>query len=380
MKEANHIVIAGAGGIAEAVGLLLAEWSEKRLVLYLGNRTFSKAKLVAEWIKTNSTKDVQIEPFTLLTEPDQRMKEILDKGQVLLDCLPGSLAPKMALLAKNHQLHYVNLTEYVQETEQIKEIAKDASTAFVLQSGLAPGYINVLAHHLYKSFCEEFKVEKAIHLEMKVGALTEHAMAPYFYGFTWSPVGVATEYIKDAIVVRNHEVVNRPSLSERKRILIHGLLYEEDLTSGGAADLPEALKDKVENIDYKTLRFPGHYQWVEEQLKTFKSNDKIADLQKKMESVIPHLEEDQVVVFAAVQGNDEKGVLRRKEFAKIIKPQKVGKAKLRAIQTTTAAPMVESAMWLLKENKRGPILQSELDTQQFLNGNCIAKIYGKIEN
>ena len=281
MNKASHIVIAGAGGIAQAAGLMLAEWSEENIILYLGNRTLSKAVSVAKWIEQGSTKDVCIHPFTLLNEPDRKMKKILQKAQVLLDCLPGSVAPKMAQLAKDYELHYVNLTEYVKETEQIKEIANGASTGFVLQTGLAPGYINVLAHHLFNFFCKEYGVEKADHLEMKVGALTEHAIAPYFYGFTWSPVGVATEYIKDAIVVRNHEVVSRPSLSERREILIHGLAYEEDLTSGGAADLPEALKDKIENLDYKTLRFPGHYQWVEDQLKKMDSDDQISALQAK---------------------------------------------------------------------------------------------------
>ena len=32
---------------------------------------------------------------------------------------------------------------------------------------------------------------------MKVGALSTHAHAPHFYGFTWSAIGVATEYVKD---------------------------------------------------------------------------------------------------------------------------------------------------------------------------------------
>jgi len=214
---------------------------------------------------------------------------------------------------------------------------------------------------------------------MKVGALTEHAIAPYFYGFTWSPVGVATEYIKDAIVVRDHNVVSRPSLSERKKILSHGFAYEEDLTSGGAADLPEALKDKIANLDYRTLRFPGHYQWVEEQLKTFDSKDQISALQAKMEDTIPHLEEDRVVVFAAVQGKDANGLLRRKEIAQIMKPMKVGNHMLRAIQTTTAAPMVELALWLLKTNKRGLMLQSEIETARFLNGRIICHVYAGVK-
>jgi shikimate 5-dehydrogenase len=47
MKKHFNIIIAGAGGIAEAVGLLLMEWSEVTPSLFIGNRTLSKAQKVA---------------------------------------------------------------------------------------------------------------------------------------------------------------------------------------------------------------------------------------------------------------------------------------------------------------------------------------------
>jgi saccharopine dehydrogenase-like NADP-dependent oxidoreductase len=49
-------------------------------------------------------------------------------------------------------LHYANLTEYVAETEKIKTLAKDATTGFILQTGLAPGYIDLLANGLFNNF------------------------------------------------------------------------------------------------------------------------------------------------------------------------------------------------------------------------------------
>jgi saccharopine dehydrogenase-like NADP-dependent oxidoreductase len=69
------------------------------------------------------------------------MIAILRQGDIL-DCLPGSQAPRIAEFAKDYELHYANLTEYVAETEKIKTLAKDATTGFILQTGLAPGYID----------------------------------------------------------------------------------------------------------------------------------------------------------------------------------------------------------------------------------------------
>ncbi|MNX49691.1 Lysine 6-dehydrogenase [compost metagenome] len=222
-------------------------------------------------------------------------------------------------------------------------------------------------------------MDKADKLELKVGALTNHAVAPHYYGFTWSPVGVATEYLKDAIVLRDFKKTSLPSLSERATIIIDGIAYEDDLTSGGAADLPDALSGKVRSLDYKTLRHPGHYAWIEDQLTLLENTtDTIKSLQEKMETVIPHIEDDQIILYAAVEGKDATGILRRREIAKRIFSQKVGKHQLRAIQTTTATPLVQAAQLLLETPQEGLLLQSQIDPIPFLNGNYILPVYGKV--
>lgn len=380
MKKHHTIIIAGAGGIAEAVGLLLMEWSEVTPTLFIGDRTHSKAKKVAQWIQEGTTKSGFVKDFHLAENGlTDEMKKILLQGEIILDCLPGSQAPRIAQFAKDYKLHYANLTEYVSETEEIIALAKDAKTGFLLQNGLAPGYINLLANGLFQQFCIDFEVDKVDKLEFKVGALTNHAVAPHYYGFTWSPVGVATEYIKDTIVLRDFKKTTLPPLSERATIIINGISYEEDLTSGGAADLPDALSGKVCSLDYKTLRHPGHYDWIQEQLTDLKNTpDVIKGLQEKMESQIPHIEDDQIVLYAAVEGITATGILRRREIAKFILPQKVGKHQLRAIQTTTAAPLAQAAQLLLETSLNGVVLQSQIDPIPFLKGNYIVPVYGKL--
>ena len=66
MNNQHTIIIAGAGGIAEAAGLLLMEWSKVPPTLYIGNRTLSNAKAVARWIEKGTTKKCEIHAFTLL--------------------------------------------------------------------------------------------------------------------------------------------------------------------------------------------------------------------------------------------------------------------------------------------------------------------------
>ncbi|MFL6260095.1 MAG: saccharopine dehydrogenase C-terminal domain-containing protein [Thermoanaerobaculia bacterium] len=378
MSKKHQVVIAGAGGMGSAVGLLLRELGDFEVDLFLGDADGERAIAAAAWIREGSLKPGEVHPFHLPLEgTSPALDEALAKADILLDCLPGKEAPRMARLARQHDLHYANLTEHVEETEEIQEIARGASRGFLLQTGLAPGYVNVLGHSLYQRFCREQGTDRADRLEMRVGALTTTARPPHYYGFTWSPSGVATEYVKPATVLRDGQRTTRPSLSERYRVVIDGITYEEDLTSGGAADLPAALAGKVRHLDYKTLRYPGHYAWVEELLSGVPAGQEpILYLQERMEAIVPFMEEDLVVVYAAVEGlGTNRSLRRRLEKSLLIRPSRVGARTLKAIQSTTTAGLAESARFLLTEAPQGVVLQSQIDPAHFMAGPFVSAIY-----
>jgi len=370
-------VIAGAGGMGSAVGLLLRELGDFEVDLFLGDADAGKAKAAAAWIREGSLKPGEVHAFHLPLEgTSSELDEALSRADILLDCLPGKEAPRMARLARQHDLHYANLTEHVEETEEIQEIAQGAPRGFLLQTGLAPGYVNVLGHSLYQRFRREQGTDGADRLEMRVGALTTTCRPPHYYGFTWSPSGVATEYVKPATVLRDFQRTTRPSLSERCTVVIDGVTYEEDLTSGGAADLPAALEGKVRHLDYKTLRYPGHYAWIEGLLASVPDGkDPIEYLQGCMESSIPFLEDDLVVVYAGVEGRGAGGFRHRLERYLLVRPSRVGARTLKAIQSTTTAGLAESARFLLTEEPQGVVLQSQIDPAHFMAGPFVSEVY-----
>jgi saccharopine dehydrogenase-like NADP-dependent oxidoreductase len=255
-------------------------------------------------------------------------------------------------------------------------MAAEAETGFILQTGLAPGYVNNLAVHLVDVFTQKYGDEKIERLAMRVGALTQLCESPHYYGFTWSTIGVATEYVEDSEAVREHQIVRLPSLSESETIIINGKTYEADLTSGGAADLPEAYKDRIKNIDYKTIRYPGHFDWVKNYLKHGGEDaDKIANLEAHMLKLVPHIEDDVIVIYASVTGFDQQGQLRSIQQAHHIYPLIVGGITMRAIQTCTAAPMVECARLLVSGDYQGVITQSQIDPDAILDGTIVRQAY-----
>jgi saccharopine dehydrogenase-like NADP-dependent oxidoreductase len=374
----RRVLIAGAGGMGSAVALLLRELGDFEVDLYVGDSDRGRAEQAVSWIREGSAKPGEVHAFHLPeTGSSPEFAHALGATELLLDCLPGKEAPRMATLARQHRLHYANLTEHVRETNEVTRIAAGAEEGFVLQTGLAPGFIDVLANGLFQRFCRENSVATADVVAMRVGALSTTARPPHYYGFTWSSIGVATEYVEPATVIRDGQRTTRPSLSDRETILIHGVLYEEALTSGGAADLPQVLAGRVKRLDYKTLRYPGHYAWVQSILDEAPPGaDRAEYLLRRMEGEVPLVDDDLVTTYAAVEGRAADGSLRRIEDARVIRPRRIGARTLKAIQATTAAGLAESARLLLKGECRGICHQSAIDPPQFMHGPFVSTIYG----
>jgi saccharopine dehydrogenase-like NADP-dependent oxidoreductase len=380
MDAEKKVVIVGAGGIGRAVALMLADYYQEEIRIFLVDTNPKACDSAKRFIEAGLAKPaIHLECLVIPGgEINSDWKRILGQSQIILDCLPGTQAPRIAGLAKEYHLHYVNLTEYVRETNEIIALAQNADTAFVLQTGLAPGFINVLAHRLYLDLFKEFPVEKADSLMMRVGALPMNCKSPHYYGFTWSPVGVATEYLEDCVVIRNGFKTIVPALSSRENLIIDGIPFEADLTSGGAADLPDYFIGKLGSLDYKTLRYPGHYDWIQIAASTIPQNrDKIAELQRIMLENIPMVEEDFVLIYSAAQGRDKNNTLWLNEKSYWINQVSWGNTHLKAIQATTAAPMAEVTRMLFEGNMRGPVFQSQLDPHSFIQGPFVKKVYGE---
>ena len=373
----DKIFIAGAGGIGRAAALLILYAQDWDCIVVLGDVSQDQLDEARQWIERGIGRNQNLETFLMPSDGNpEAFQPVLDDAHVMLDCLPGSLAPSMARLCIQYGLHYANLTEYVKETKEIIEMAADAETGFILQTGLAPGYVNNLAMHLVENFEKRYGVDKMEKLSMRVGALTQYTESPHYYGFTWSTVGVATEYIMPSEAVRDHQIVNLPSLSERETIIVNGRVYEIDLTSGGAADLSIALKDKIRHIDYKTIRYPGHYAWIESIMPSSGDTEsRIADLEKRMLKEIPHMEDDVIVIYATVSGYDKHGHLRSMQQAYHIHPLEIGGITMRAIQTCTAAPLVECARLLASGEYQGIITQSQIAPEAILDGTIVRMAY-----
>jgi lysine 6-dehydrogenase len=132
--------------------------------------------------------------------------------------------------------------------------AERAGITVIPDCGLAPGMACLMAAWGVD------RLDRAERVQIRVGGLPAHPKPPLNYKLIFAVRGLTNEYLEPAEVLRNGEILRVPSLTEPEHLQFpapFGTL-EAFNTSGGVSTLPRTLGARVKNIDYKTIRYPGH--------------------------------------------------------------------------------------------------------------------------
>ena len=294
------------------------------------------------------------------------------EGQdIVLSATPYNLTSTVAEAAKLAGAHYLDLTEDVESTRTIKKLSKGADTAFIPQCGLAPGFISIVAYDLAKKF------EKLRDVQMRVGALPVFPHNALKYNLTWSTDGLINEYCNPCESIRDGVRAEVPALEELEQFTLDGVEYEAFNTSGGLGTLCDTLEGKVENLNYKTARYPGHRDIVKLLVRDLHLGTRRAIFKDVLETAIPITYQDVVLVFVTVSGWIE-GRLTQESYAKKIYAQTVGERLMSAIQVTTACGICAMTDLLVqgKLPQKGFVRQEEAKLADFLN-NRFGRYYAK---
>ena len=299
----------------------------------------------------------------------QSLDAILKGAWAVVSCAPYHCNPLIAQRAKANGVHYFDLTEDVAVTHQVKELAEDADTLFAPQCGLAPGFITIVANHLMRSMTE------VSDLRLRVGALPRYPSNRLKYNLTWSTEGLINEYCNPCEAVENGELTTLPPLEQLERLTIDGVDYEAFNTSGGLGTLAITLKDRVKNVNYKTMRYPGHCELMKFLLHDLQMQEQQGLLRDIFERSLPTTFQDQIVIFVSATGKVNNRLTER-TYAKTIYHQTIDGENWSGIQLTTAAG-VAAIVDLLHDGKlpgKGLLRMETVDYAAFLQ-NRFGKYY-----
>jgi lysine 6-dehydrogenase len=97
-------------------------------------------------------------------------------------------------------------------------------------------------------------------LHIRVGGLPQQPRPPLDYQIVFSVEGLINEYVERARVIRGGELAEVESMTELESLDFPAPFgrMEAFQTSGGTSTLPETFLGRVGELDYKTIRYPGH--------------------------------------------------------------------------------------------------------------------------
>ncbi len=248
----------------------------------------------------------------------------------VLSAMPFNVTRDVALAAAEAHIHYLDLTEDVETTNIVKKLAQKSDRAFIPQCGLAPGFITIIAYEIAK----QFDTLEDVH--MRVGALPKYPSNALKYNLTWSTEGLINEYCNPCEAIVEGNLINVPPLEERETFSLDGVDYEAFNTSGGLGTLCDTLKGKVQNLNYRTVRYPGHRDIMKLLLHDLRLKDRQDLLKHIMEDALPITLQDVVLVFVNVSGKKDGVFLQQSYVNKIYSQEIYGKLRS-GIQITTAA-------------------------------------------
>ena len=239
----KNIIVLGAGMVGSAIAADMAE-KHKVTIADLNRQILDKVKkkhsgLDILPLDVTDVKALQlhIKPFDLVicAVPGflgfQTLKSIIDAGKNVIDI---SFFPENAL--------------------ELDAMAKEKNTTAIVDCGVAPGMDNIILGH----YNEKLKLS---HFECLVGGLPKTKKWPFCYKAPFSPIDVIEEYTRPARYVENGVEVVREPLTDCEYIDFDKVGTLESFNTDGLRSIIQTMPH-IPNMKEKTLRYPGHVEYI----------------------------------------------------------------------------------------------------------------------
>jgi lysine 6-dehydrogenase len=246
-----RVVLLGAGLQAQAACYDLVQQTDLASIV-VADTDLGRAKALAErW------GDPRIEAVAFDAGDEAAATELMRGAQAALSAVPYRFNAGLARAAVAAGCSFCDLggnNDTVNQELALHEQAKAAGVTIVPDCGLAPGMVAVVVADAVATLDETESVE------IRVGGLPQERGGPLDYSLFFNVQGLINEYVEDAVVLEDGEPKVIPSLDHFETLEFpapFGTL-EAFTTSGGTSTLPETYRGRVQRLNYKTMRYPGH--------------------------------------------------------------------------------------------------------------------------
>jgi lysine 6-dehydrogenase len=199
----------------------------------------------------------RLRPIRLDVSDSAAVRAAFAGQAAIMSAIPYYYNGPMARAAVEGGCHFSDLggnTEIVLEQKKLHQQAEAKGISVIPDCGLAPGMVNILAAEGIR------RLDKAEKVKIFVGGLPQAPEPPLNYQIVYSLEGALDYYTTPSWVLRGGRPVQVDALSEVESVEFPSPVgtLEAFHTGGGISTLPFAYQGKIDVMEYKTLRYPGH--------------------------------------------------------------------------------------------------------------------------
>jgi lysine 6-dehydrogenase len=201
-------------------------------------------------------------PTTLDVRDLEAVLAVMRESDAVMSAIPYYLNPQLTECAVEAGVHFCDLggnTEIVFQQKELADRAKAKGVTVIPDCGVAPGMVNILAEHGIR------QLDTVESVRIYVGGLPQDPEPPLHYQVVYSLEGVIDYYTTRSWVLRDGQRSQVTALSEREPVEFPAPVgtLEAFHTAGGLSTMAFRYEGKIPEMEYKTLRYPGHAEIME---------------------------------------------------------------------------------------------------------------------
>jgi len=255
MSDIYGVLGAGMQGVAAAYDL--AKYGKAKEV-HLADVCLETAETQAKRLN-DLLETAVVKPHCVNVSNAEQLISFLNPLDGVLSAVPYFLNVKVTEAAIETKTNMVDLggnTDVVFDQHRLTEKALKAGITVIPDCGLMPGLGNVFASYALET------MDEVTDVEIRCGGLPQTPRPPLNYKLVFSIGGLTNEYFGRAHILKNGKREEIDTFAELESIEFKDPIgkCEAFTTSGGTSTSPWSFEGKIKNYNYKTVRYPGHYE------------------------------------------------------------------------------------------------------------------------
>jgi saccharopine dehydrogenase-like NADP-dependent oxidoreductase len=239
----SKVIVLGAGMVGSAMAIDMAKKHQVTLT-DISENVLKRAR--------QRYADLAIQ--TLDATNIKELQNAIRKHDLVINAVPGYLGFQTLRAIIEADMNVIDIAFFPENSLELDALAKEHQVTAIVDCGVAPGMDNVILGYYNE-------ILKLSDFECLVGGLPKVKKWPFYYKAPFSPIDVIEEYTRPARYVENGKEIVREPLTDCEYVEFDKVGTLEAFNSDGLRSLIHTMPH-IPNMKEKTLRYPGHVEYV----------------------------------------------------------------------------------------------------------------------